>query len=167
MKNIEINLPAFDRTEPNAWAECSAIHIAWLRQACPQLGLDTKRIIIGDVLDTITGDDLNCFGHSYILGNIGTEQRDLQIRMDIEITTPEIPDDIRQKLSAAKAHIFAINWKSESGWELARNTWLAEVRDFVNQQVSSNKELSDIVEDYRADQLSLMPQWRKFLKRRP
>ena len=85
--------------------------------------------------------------------------------MDIEITTPEIPDDIRQKLSAAKAHIFAIDWKSESGWKLARNTWLTEVRNFVNQQIASDKELSDIVEDYRADLLSITPQWRKFLKR--
>ena len=163
MKKVEVHLDRPDWKDPDVWAKTGETYIAWLRQAVPQLDLDTKRIIIGFIFRTIIGDDRNCFGPYYMADMIETAQRHLQIRMDTEINTPEIPEDIRQQLIRVGSQLHGIDWNSPAGYSQAVTTWKTGVLDYVQQQIDSHKEYRDVIDDYEADAMTLMPLWNKFL----
>lgn len=163
MKTIEVNLPQYNWKDPDNWAKSTEVYIAWLRVACPQLGLDTKRVITANILTTIIGDDINCFGLSYKPEQTKITQRFLQIRMGTEINAPETPYDIKQQLIRVRGELHRIDWTSPAGYAKAVQTWKAGVLDYVQKQIDTHKEYREMIEDYRADRQILVPQWRKFV----
>lgn len=163
MKRIETDVPRPDLQDADFWAKLPQTYIAWLRQACPQFGFDSKRIIVVEILKRITGDDQNSFGYFYKPDYSDTAKRHILIRMDTEIATPETPEDVRQQLTAVRHRLFSINWESEAGYEEARTTWISGARDFVQQHIDSRKEYRNLFDDYYADSVFLMPYWRKFI----
>jgi hypothetical protein len=163
MKKLEVDVPRLDMTDPDKWAQSPVVYTAWLRQACPQLGLDAKRLITASVLIDIIGDDINSFGYYYMPDMIEMAQRHIQIRMEHEIKTPETPRDIRKQLLQVSTELKGFDWKSAAGYTKAVTIWKTGVRDYVQGEIESNIEYQNMIDDYHADTQTLMPQWRKFL----
>ena len=89
-------IPRPDLSHPLSWASVSRTHCDWLRAVAPQLGLDTPKLILGDVLSSIIGDDANSFGF-YFIEDLGADiKATIMERMDWEISVPETPPQLRQ-----------------------------------------------------------------------
>lgn len=163
MTNLEVDVSRLDMKDPDTWAQSPAVYTAWLRQVCPQLGLDAKRLITASVLLDIIGDDISSFGYCYLHDKVEMAQRHLHIRMENEIKTPETPRDIRKELLHVRTELKGIDWSSPAGYSQAVTAWKTGVRDYVQGQIASNKEYQNLIADYHADMQTVMPQWQRFL----
>ena len=88
-----------DTDDPFTWALIPQVRNEWIRQVGPQLDIDVKKIILGEVLANIVGDDSNVFGWT-LKGNFFDSslafiaQEPLLERMDQEIKTPETQETL-------------------------------------------------------------------------
>jgi len=60
----EVQQPAIqppDLKDPFSWALVARVHSQWLSHVAPQLGMDIHKLVLGDVLSSIIGDDANVF----------------------------------------------------------------------------------------------------------
>ena len=102
--SLEIEQPPHltrpDLKNPLTWAIAGPLHSDWLRHISPQLGLDTNKLLLGNVLASIIGDDENSFGYKNIYLPHRTEyaKASLYIRMDWEKNLPELPEIIRGQI---------------------------------------------------------------------
>jgi hypothetical protein len=89
------SIPKPDLFDSLSWASVSRTHSEWLRQVGPQLGLDVPKLILGDVLSSIIGDDANSFGMYFMpdLANLG--KASILERMNWEISVPETPPQLK------------------------------------------------------------------------
>jgi hypothetical protein len=51
LRQPEIEVP--DLEQPISWATLSIVKTQWLRAIAPQLGLDTKQLVVGEVIASI------------------------------------------------------------------------------------------------------------------
>ncbi len=153
-----------DIKHPDTWASVLQTRIDWLRQIGPQMGIDTPRAILGEVLGGIYGDDGNSFGFYFLDAKLMEQaKRNLQIRMDIEINTPELPIYIRDRIKTIKLQVLSIDWTKEEGYKKAKKLWKKEVSDFVQHQLAMNKEYREAVRYSLSIGERLSPPWSDFL----
>ena len=152
-----------DLKHPDTWATIAEVHQKWLRIASPQMGFDTKKIILGDVLGTIYGDDPNCFGLIYLPSLSHEGKKHLQIRMDFEINTPELPEQIRSRIKEIKPKVLSLDWTNESGHKQARKLWMEKVRNYVQHQIALHPEYREAEAYYNSVAELLSTPYQEFL----
>lgn len=133
------------------WAREPFIHINLLRQDALQKGIDPSRAILGEVLHLIAGDDFNCFGASnapFVPGNAAIGKEQLMIRLIGEIDTPELPEEIRNRLQEVKERLEKMNWQTKNGFGKARKLWIRRVRNFVRAQIIEDPKCHEAMEDF-------------------
>ena len=126
-------------------------------------GIEHKKIILGNVLGTIYGDDPNCFGFFYIPNISYQGKRHLQIRMDYEINTPELPEQIRSRIQEIKPQIVSMDWTKKAGYQEARKLWIQKVRNYVQHQIALHPEYREAEAYYNSVAESLSAPYQKFL----
>ena len=120
---IQPKLKGPDLNDPFTWASLSRLHTEWLRGVGPQLELNVPKMILGEILSSIVGDDANAFG-LFFNPDWADESKALILeRMDWEITTPETPKEIRTRLKRVKKSIDRLNMTKEEGYIKARTEW--------------------------------------------
>ena len=152
--------------DPIAWATIAETYAEWVRLNAPKHGIDVPKYMLGDVLGSIIGDDSNCFGFRsapYDREMAITGGQHLQIRLDWEISTPELPENIRQRLVQFRSEIDEADWDSQSGFSQVREAWSEKVKQFVQAQIDSNPELREAI-DYELEMAWLLSkEWQEFL----
>ena len=153
-----------DLKDPFTWASIARTKTKWIRHVGPQLRIDVEKYILGDVLAAIIGDDSNCiaFDHNSELAPMA--QKHLLERLDWEITTPETPEDIRERAKEVLEKVAALNWQNKEEYIEARTTW-REFEAWVIEQIEERPELKE-AEEYRFLAFT-SKQWSIFLYGRP
>lgn len=134
-----------DLDDPFSWARIARIHSDWLRQVAPSYGIDVPKLILGDVLGSIVGDDENCFGikaagfRSAEIANLG--KRSLLERLDWEIEVPELPENIRGQLEKVKQQLIDLDWSDSAGFNRARDIWTKLAKNFTQRQLALHPDL--------------------------
>lgn len=164
---VVTELPRPNLENPDSWASLSVVHQKWLRQVAPQLGLDAKKAIVGDAVSSIIGDDTNCFppeAAGFHPEWSETGKRHLEIRLNYEIDTPELPDTIRQRLRKVKKQITALDWKDEKQYGKAKDLWQRDAKHFTQRQVALNGEIREALR-YFNDEVAkkISGPWQEFI----
>jgi hypothetical protein len=147
------------------WSSLSQIHSDWLRKITPQLGLDTEKLILGDALGSIIGDDSNIFGYRDFFNPTTVElsRTLLFIRMTWEEGTPEVPENIRNQIAKIHGILESMDWTDETRFNQARTLWERDVRDFTRREMDEHKELQEAVHyDIKMAEV-WSPYWNEFL----
>ncbi len=151
-KGIEIP----DRDNPITWAIMPRVYIEWARQVAPQLNIDTKKLVSGFLIDTILTDDLGVFGGAYYPDLAWGHQQQLLKRLDVEIETPETPQDLIENLKSAQAKIKELDWTKEKDFKEAERIWTEMVNTPAQKHIN-------LAEEYRLNSVTLSPYWKAFL----
>ena len=121
-------MPSFK--DPMTWAVAPQICEQWQRHVAPQLGIDVEKLMLGDVLSTIIGDDpelLIWVGKLSFDPERASLNRDqLMFRLDWELQVPELPDEVRENLEAVKQDLEAdeyADWTVQENFLRARAVW--------------------------------------------
>jgi hypothetical protein len=163
MPNYEGNIPRPDLKDRLSWANIKQTRIDWLRAICPQVDFDTPRVILGEGMGDIYGDDPNSFGIIFISDLIDDARKTLKIIMNTRINTPELPEHIRERLTAVKDHVLAIDWNTEAGYKEAKAYYKKKAANFVQHQIALHKEYREAYRySDRANQ-TLSSLWQDFL----
>ena len=150
-----------DEKDPMKWACYARIHSRWLRSVSPQLGLDTEKLMLGDVLSSIIGDDSNALGF-YIPNLIDNARSSLLERLNWEIETPELPNAFRKKLRKVKNTIFDFEWDSKEKWVLAKDIW-TKASEQIESKIRRDPKLDDAIR-YDLDMSKVLsPYYQEFL----
>ena len=113
------SIPRPDLSQHSSWASVSRTHCDWLRAVGPQLGMDVSKLILGDVLSSIIGDDANSFG-MYFMADIAQDVKaSILERMDWEVSVPETPGEVKQKLKQVINLIQPLNFNDEVNYKKA------------------------------------------------
>ncbi|MDD4382004.1 MAG: hypothetical protein PHE21_01520 [Candidatus Dojkabacteria bacterium] len=145
---MSVELQKFDFKNPNAWALISKFRSDWVRQVASKYEIDVPRFMLGCLLGTIVGDDSNCFGlycapFDAKIAKIGKEY--LIIRMGWEIDLPETPVEIRRKLEDLLPEVMERDWGKEEDFITIRNKWHTGIRNFVEEEISREKEYEEAI----------------------
>lgn len=166
---LEVEQPAHlvrpDLTDPITWASVAPLHCEWLRLVAPQLGLDTEKLILGNALSNIIGDDANSFGLKAAFLPEFTEdsKTSIFIRMDWESELPELPENIRNQIRKIRQQLDASDWHGRENFERVRNIWVKGVCNFTRRQIALNEDLRDALKyDDEVNPL-WSPYWEDFL----
>jgi hypothetical protein len=165
---IQPSLQKPDMEDPMTWATLKKTQTQWWRIACPQLGLDTARLIKGAVLyDTIHDD-----GTPYMVNaRFSLDPKKIALcktqaleRLDWELTTPETPEEVKVKLQAAQRIVADTDWSDKERFskiEETRRNLVEEVKEIVDQDLA----LQDAI-TYRTDsaiKAVWLPYWNEFI----
>lgn len=157
--------PKLNPKDPLKQAKINILFTEWLRKAAPELGLDPHKLILGDVLSSIIGDDANCFGikgAGFMPDLVDNMRESLFAIMDWEINIPETPDNLRKRLREVKFALEKLDWHNQAEFYRARNTWTVKVRDYTRHEVNTNNDLRE-AEMYRIDMNEIINEaWEKF-----
>jgi hypothetical protein len=164
----EIHLPEMarpDEKNPITWAEIPSIHAGWLRVVAPQLGLDPQKLLLGDVLSSIVGDDENVFGFrgEFCPDLVELSRTSLFIRMKWEEETQELPEYIRNRIKNVHEKLETMDWTDESGFNKAWEVWKKEVRNFTKHQLALHKDFRDATQYDLEMSHVWSPYWREFM----
>lgn len=154
-----------DLSDRLTWARLAPIHSEWLRVVAPQLDLDTGKIILGDALANIIGDDENSFGIPavYLPEYTDFTKKSIFIRMNWECELPELPLVIRDQINKIRHTLNSLNWEGEENIRKARKIWIKSVKNFTHHQIALDKNLQ-IAQRYDLDVCHLWsPYWEEFL----
>lgn len=124
---IEINQPDLsfpDPRDPLRLAFYGKVRSDWLRHVAPQLGLDTDMIVLGSVLNSITQDNISEV-HHYNERFAYQNHRRLLERFNWQIDTPELREEIREKLVEAKSLISRFEFPLEIKQEVEASPEMA------------------------------------------
>jgi hypothetical protein len=147
-------------TEKREWARIPFEFLDWCRERGSEYGIDTQKLILGGVLGSIVGDDSNCFGVSlgleYMPKVSPLQQRDLEIRVELEIDTPELPENIRERLRGFLPILLKSDWRNEEDFLRVRESWVRDVWEFTKNEVDMNPEYDEAMwyEIDRPDELT-------------
>lgn len=163
MARYEVDVQRPDLKDPHLHTILPQTRIDWLRQVCPQAELNTQQVILGECLGNIFGDDHHAFTKTY-RPELNEEQRErLAYIMNVRINTPELPENIRQRLIHARDHILAIDWHTEGGWREARDYYEKNVAQFVERESTKRRKLREArLDAFNAAPL-LSEAWQEFL----
>lgn len=160
------NIPQPDLKDPDKWSAISIVRTAWLRQVAPQLGIDPSKQVLGETLAAIVGDDANLFtwANEYYFGTdvVSNSKKGLNIRLENEIDTPEMPNKITRRLKIVKDKVNAIDWTSKEGFKHARDEWY-KVRNWVRNEIDNNHILRDAEKYANQNSDKLSPYWDGFI----
>lgn len=138
-----------------------------MRHVAPQLGLDTRRLIVGDVLSCIVGDDSNCFvwarDSRYFDPQLAISAKiDLLERLDWEAGLDEIPENIRTRLEVTKDTLAELDWSQWIQFKKARRIWYA-VMVHVKNVIAETPEFNESLAYNLAMSQQLSEYWSTFL----
>lgn len=155
--------------DPMFWAQTTRINSAWIRQRGHKFGIDPQQFILGSVLSSIIEDDLICFGLFFKEKNPAlVEGRrlgklHLMERMDWEITTPETPKQIRDRLIKIKKQLEPSDWSAFNQYAGAFNTWINKIRNYTQHQLVLNQDLRAAVKYETVSWKILSQPWQEYL----
>jgi len=160
----DIPRPKLHGTENHA--ALFATRQSWVRHVAPQLGIDEHKQILGETLHKIVGDDSNLFTWAsdvYFPAEVAKDAKTgLGIRLVNEISTPEIPDYIKEKLKRTKDRVLAIDWTKREDFNFAGNIWY-ETRDWVEQEIAEDEKLTEASVYANSNSKALNHYWRIFI----
>ena len=163
MNTYEVDIPKPDPKDSLSWATVSQTRIDWLRAICPRIGFDTTKVILGEGLGDIYGDDPNAFGLYFIPDIVDSARKMLQIVMDTRINTPELPTHIRERLTSVRDHILSIDWSTKEGYDRAKRFYKLNAGNFVQHQIATHKEYQEAWRYSHEISGELSPPWQDFL----
>lgn len=150
----------------------------WLRLIAPQLPkpdkeIDVSQYILGFVLNHILNDDLSCFSldvriemRQYPLDEASRSQQRLLRRLDWEISTPETPADIKNKLEEVRTLVAGQNWANQEEYVAASKNWHA-VSKYVEEQLVPDSPLLNAINYWREKEEVILPHWQTYLYGKP
>lgn len=162
-QDYHVDIPRPDLKAYLSWATIVQTRMDWLRVACPQAGFDTAQVILGEGIGDIYGDDPNSFGMFHQPEYIEEKRKTFEIRMNIRINTPEIPEDIRNRLAEVKDHALAIDWNKESGWQEAKTYYKKKAANYTQHQVALHQEYRNAKKVSDVADLVFSSAWHAFL----
>lgn len=126
---------------------------AWIRAHAPEFGLDANKLIKGQVISTIQGDDSNTFaGLASLLdldmvdefneeANAGRDA--LADSLAWEASVPEMDEDLRKRLAQTGDLIRSSDWTNRQSFQDTTMVWRKEIFDWVNEQAEAHPEISE------------------------
>jgi len=132
--------------------------VTWLRFVAPQLGIDSDRYILGEILGNIQGDDDYFFrGKERVwkgdseMANIARDQ--LMGRIQWKLEAPETPTEINEKLKILKITLKDLDWVTEENYQLAKDMW-RKIQKLVANGRENRSEWDDAVKySFEADKM--------------
>jgi hypothetical protein len=165
MKLPELNKP--DMNDPDIWASLEFPHQIWLRHKSQELGLDTYKIVLGNILTTIIGDDSNCFcvfqTYESDLAVIG--KKHLLIRLDWEKNTEELPMHIRSQIQTTITQINLLDWSIKSEYLKAKQLWIDHIYNFTKTEIANNPVYNEAINYYMDSSKILHEGWHEFIQK--
>lgn len=137
------------RSDPLLWEKMRPIHLVWARNVLNQLNLDGATYARGMMLALIIGDDINCFipsASGFNKKQAELSRKKIELIMKWEISVPELPDEIRERIIEIQ-DITSSLWENEESYFMAQARWL-EMRDSVRQIISGNSVYSQAIDAY-------------------
>ena len=118
-----------------AWVEYPSKKVEELRKKAVEKGADPREIILGYVINTITGDDPNSFLTVIFVGFDKDLSREAQqrtnSRIEWELSLAETPDEIKEQLRLTKERLASFDWDTKEGFDGAYKFWKENVQDRV------------------------------------
>jgi len=160
----EINQPNIsppERNDPLRFALYGKVRHEWLLHIAPQLELDSQKLVLGNVLVSITRDnfsELRFFNPKfarYLYDRLLT-------RLDWEKDVSELPDSITEQLEEAQEQISQLNFSEEVDWKKANALWVEKSND-IKRIINEDTNLSGAVEYYFEKMNVFAPYFEAFL----
>lgn len=158
------NLKVPKENDPMLWARVERIGSEWIRIVAPQLGLDPQKLITAQVLNNISGDDINAFSYVFFPEKAKIIKKRIFERMNWELSLPETPENIKMQIKKTMPKLEKLDFSHEAEWIKARKTWIRSVRNYTNKQIEENKSLREAIK-YRDEnwRTKLVPYWNEFM----
>jgi hypothetical protein len=141
-----IEVPGYRHTDLLSWAESEQIWTDWIRKNEQHFGFDASKLILGHLLTSIGRyDNIFAISMNYTPKGVKERRESLLARMEWEIGTPELPEEIRQRLIEVKSKLAMLNWNRPKIYSEAQKLWLDKVQQFVIKQVEANPDYQEAV----------------------
>lgn len=142
------------------------VHTEWLRHVSPQLGLDSKKLVLGYALNSIP-DDGNLFiwtmKGEFFDAETGSGLREQLIaRLDWKIVVPEVPKEIRAEIENLKQSVGQLDWSSYEQFEQASSAWFS-FSDWAEEYIRKTPRLKEARAYYIRKKGDLDEYWNAFL----
>lgn len=140
------------RDPKHEWAAEQRFTTAWIRSVAPQFELDADRLIRGQVITNILGDDNNSFSAAAQFLMAGMEEEfaefappgrvELIDRLDWEISSmTETDREMRERLEKARGVIEQSDWTDKVSFQTATQAWQTDIFDWTKKHTAENPEL--------------------------
>lgn len=141
------------KDDPLYWGKERAVRTAWFRENGPALDLDVPKLILGTAVGSIVWDDPN----SYLMIHAPLTERTIiekskalaLERLRWEISLPEVPLSIKEKLVELQQTAVTTDWVNADAYSTVRSRQEALV-DYVKQLLNTDTQLAEAV-DYASD----------------
>jgi hypothetical protein len=136
------------------------------------MGIDIPRFVLGSVLSSIIGDDINAFG-LFVSEDLpalratrvkGKPQ--LLERIDWETETPELPEEIRERLMEIRPRIKQADWSDYGSYLDSYQVWCERVKRFTLARIEQTPEYREAVEYQSEAWRTLSEPWHQYLNER-
>jgi len=154
-----------DSADPLARFFAGRVHSQFLRKVAPQLGMNASKLVLGDALSSIIGDDENSFGlkaATYNQAWAQQEKRHLLEQLDWEVGLPELPDAIRKNLGNVMNEISLLDWQQQAEFNCARRVWTKYAKNFTKHQIALHYELRGAIYYYLGMAQELSVPWQEY-----
>lgn len=137
----------------DTWAEFAIKEADFIRNNAALVNLDASRLVRGFTLLMIVDDDRNIFAwidqlpFKAALGRQSAKQ--LNIRVNWEIATPELPENIRERLLQVRDGIQTLDLGKSFGFISAYHLW-NNAREFVRKEIHTLPVLQEDINYYIA-----------------
>lgn len=143
-KDLRLSESQESSEEVSNWATIPFEFQDWCREHGSEYGVDTDKLILGELLGSIVGDDYNCFTiivESESMSKVSHLMRsDLVRRIELEIEAPETPENIRERLREFLPVLLDSDWHKEEEFLRIREQWSRDIKDFVREEIDKNPE---------------------------
>lgn len=144
-----IPLRPIKKDDPLYWGKERAVRTAWFRENGPALGLDAPKLILGTAVSSIVWDDPNSYLmiHAPVTNpDIITQSKLLALeRLRWEISLPEVPSTIKEKLQELQQTAATTDWLNADAYSTVRSQQEALV-GFVKELITTDEALAQAVE---------------------
>jgi len=165
---VHPNFECPDMGDPLTWALFSRLHADWTREVAPQIGIDGEKLVLGQIISSIIGDDKNCFEfakYDFLKDNpevaLGAKAQLLE-RMDWELTAPETPEEIQEQIKETMEFVFSCDWRIEKDFEEARDRWM-QFREWAEGLIDDREDLRVAFNYSLVSRPELNRLWQEFL----
>lgn len=156
------DIPRLDFEDPLAWSKALRLRIEWIRHVAPQLDLDPGKLILAEVINSITGDDRV----EFIIFNpekADCNQNLYLERVCCEIETPETPESIRENLIIIKNISQSINWSIETNYNLIKEMFM-DLKKKAKKHSEKDPELIEALKYHDLHKSTLDKLWHEFIR---
>lgn len=166
------HLVALDPRDPLSWENTPIFYAEWAKYILPQLNLNEQQIgkfLLGHLIQVILYEDGNCFGK----GDIGRMlweqelahgmQRQIITRLDWEISSGILPEDISLKLNELLNNVHEYDWKYYENMAECRVLWRYIRMDLEN-KIYPGGEFEEAYNFFERTSSSIMDLWWDFIQ---